>query len=167
MPLTNQPYLPLYIKDWLTNNKLKLCTPATHGLLINIMCLMHKEDNYGTILLKQKFKQSNKQIINFASMFARMLAFDLVEIKPALEELIEEKILIIDNDLMICARMVKDAEISEMRANAGSKGGNITQKNKVKGVNNFAKAKSKANTVNESVITNEDENGIINTIIQV
>lgn len=52
--------------------------------------------------------------------------------------------------------MVKDSDISEKRANAGKKGGIETQKDKPKIKHKFAKAKNKANTVNEYV----GENGI-------
>lgn len=146
MPLTNQPYLPLYVKDWLTNNKLKFCSEGSHGLLINIMCLMHKENEYGTLLLNQKYKQTNKQIENFALMLARLLPFEKNKIEILLNELINEEVLKLDNEKLICNRMVKDAQISEIRAISGSKGGKKTQFKKNK---KFAKAKIQANTENE------------------
>jgi len=152
MALTNQPYIPFYVGDWLSNNKLKLCSATAHGIMINIMCIMHKEENYGTILLKQKFKQTDKQIKNFALMLAKLLPFDLLEIETGLSELIEEKILKTDNDILFCNRMIKDASVSESRASSGKEGGLKTQKKNRK----FAKAKPKAN--NEDVIENEDEN---------
>ena len=102
MALNNQPYLPLYVDDWMNNNKLKLSSPSSHGLMISIMCIMHKEDFYGKILLKQKFKQNNKQINNFALQIAKLTAFDFNEILLPLEELIENKILIIDDDIDTC-----------------------------------------------------------------
>ena len=163
MALNNQPYLPLYVDDWMNNNKLKLSSPSSHGLMISIMCIMHKEDFYGKILLKQKFKQNDKQINNFALQIAKLTAFDFNEILLPLEELIENKILIIDDDFLICERMVRDGELSIKRSLTGSIGGKSTQKN-IKKDKSFAKAKIKANAVigigNENVIENvvEDEN---------
>jgi uncharacterized protein YdaU (DUF1376 family) len=61
MALTDQPYLPLYVDDWMNNTKLKLCSPGAHGLMISIMCLMHKSEEYGVILLRQTFRQNERQ----------------------------------------------------------------------------------------------------------
>jgi len=151
MALTNQPYLPLYVQDWLSNNKLKLCTPGAHGLMINIMCLMHKSDEYGTILLQQKFKQTTKQSSNFAAMIARLLPFEFAETEHFLNELLEEEILKIDGEKMFCERMVKDADLSVKRSLVGSKGGKNTSKNNKK----FAVAKVQANAEIETDIISE------------
>lgn len=153
MALTDQPYLPLYVDDWMNNSKLKLCSSGAHGLMISIMCLMHKSEEYGTILLKQKFKQTEKQNLNFASQIAKLSSFDLLEIEKFFNELIDEKVLKIEGDLLICERMVKDAEISKKRALNGKKGGKNTQNT----IKNFAKAKVQANTGIENGIENENE----------
>lgn len=168
MALTNQPYLPLYVDDWMNNSKLKMCTPAAHGVMISIMCILHKEATYGKILLKQKFKQSDKQIKNFALQLAKLTAFEFAEIENPLVELIAEGVLTIEEDFLICKRMVRDGLISEKRASAGLKGGTS---NKTK---NFAytkseanqeaknKANSQANIEANSVNENGDENVIEN-----
>src|SRR5690606_36136355 len=109
-----------------------LCSPIAHGLMINIMCLMHKSDDYGKILLKQKFKQTDKQNKNFALMLAKLLPFDLDAIGLGLDELIEENVLHIDGDVLICDRMVKDAQISIVRAENGRKGGEESVKSRTK-----------------------------------
>jgi hypothetical protein len=163
MARSDQPYLPLYVDDWMNNNKLKLSSSSAHGLMISIMCIMHKEDTYGKILLKQKFKQTDEQIKNFASQIAKLTAFDLLEILPALTELIENNIIKIKEDILICERMVRDNEISEKRKEAGQSGGKATQKNNKKDIikdKNFALAKDKANTVIGNV--NEIVNEIVN-----
>lgn len=141
MALTNQPYIPLYVRDWLTNNKLKMCSTSAHGLMINIMCLMHKEDEYGTLLLKQNFKHHQDICLNFASYLARLLPFDKGEIFTALQELLNESVLVLEGEKLICNRMIRDASISKIRAKTGSEGGKNTQKK----IKSFAKAKSEAN----------------------
>lgn len=168
MALTNQPYLPLYVDDWMNNNKLKMCSLQAHGLMILIMSIMHKEPTYGKLLLKQRFKQSDNQNENFASQIARMSTFDSAEIKNPLSELLQEKILIIEDDVLICSRMVKDAEISQKRANAGKNGGTSNKDKNFAYANNKAKpkantkpkgkAKSEANTVNVNGDVNVIEN---------
>lgn len=144
MALTNQPYLPLYVNDWLSNTKLKSCSASAHGIMLNVMLLMHKEEDYGIILLKQKFKQTNKQIKNFALQLAKVLPFDSIEIENGLIELLDEKSLIINGDILQCNRMIKDADISLKRSQSGSKGGKETMK-KPKIVNDFAQANIEAN----------------------
>ena len=164
MALTNQPYIPLYVRDWLTSNKLKMCSASAHGLLINVMCIMHKEDHYGTLLLKQNFKQSSSTPLNFASMLARLLPFDVDEIAPALQELLDEGVLQIYDDLLVCKRMVDDADLSSKRAGTGSKGGKKTQSKYKKGddvclskTSSKLQANVQANAEYENANENEDE----------
>lgn len=159
MALTNQPYLPLYVDDWMNNTKLKMCSPAAHGVMISIMSIMHKESTYGKILLKQKFKQTDKQIQNFALQVAKVSAFDFAEIENPLTELLSEGVLLIDGDYLVCKRMVRDAEISEKRSNAGFKGG-ASNKNK-----NFAYTNSEAKQ-EAKPLTNSQANSEANTVIE-
>ena len=158
MALRDQPYFPLYVQDYLTDEKLNECSAATQGIYIKIMCLMHKSNQYGTILLKQKDKQNGSKIKNFASKLVRHLPFTENEIESALTELVEEEVLHIEGDKIYQKRMVKDNDLSLKRAKAGKKGGD---KNK------FAQAKLEANTqanseneyeyVNESKDNNKGE----------
>jgi hypothetical protein len=153
MALTDQPYLPLYVDDWMNNNKLKMCSPSAHGLMIVIICIMHKETEYGTILLKQKFRQTSRQIKNFALQIAKLSPFDSAAIEDPLNELLSEGALTIIDDYLICPRMVKDCQKSKAKADAGKIGGAITQKKKA-----FDKAKLQAKCVSNSGI--DTDNGI-------
>ena len=158
MALTNQPYLPLYVDDWMNNNKLKMCSPAAHGLMVSIMCIMHKEKTYGRVLLKQKFKQTESNVKNFALQIAKLSAFEVTEIEKPFSELIAEGSLKIDENYLICPRMVRDFETSEKRAVAGRKGG-TTPKVK-KQIKAKPKAKGEANTVNENGIEDVNVNAV-------
>jgi len=165
MALRDQPYMPLYIKDFLTDEKLNECSASAQGVYIKIMCLLHKSETYGGLLLKQKFKQSENQITNFAELFARLLPFNLHEIESALKELLEAKVMYFDGDFLWQKRMKKDGEISEIRSEAGSKGGKKTQQKDVNFDSNFDKAKSKAKTKQNHAIANDividNENDIV------
>lgn len=144
MALRDQPYLPLYIKDIMTDEKLNECSAATHGIYIKgIMCLMHKSETYGKILLKQKHKQNESKEKNFALLLAKHLPYSELEIERAITELISEGVCFYDGDYLVQKRMVKDNEISEKRALAGKTGGKNTQKNTSKD-NDFAQAKVEA-----------------------
>jgi len=164
MALRNQPYLPLYVQDFLTDEKLIECSAKATGVYIRIMCILHKSDDYGCILLKQKDKQNSSNIKNFAIKLAKQLPYDLEEIETSLIELIDEKVLILEEDLLYQKRMRKDGNISDKRAKAGSKGA------KKKSVNSFAndfaiandEANSEAKHLANSEIEIENENKIDN-----
>lgn len=160
MALRDQPYLPLFVEDFLTDEKLNECSANAHGVYIKIMCLMHKSETYGVILLEQKWKQNDKQIINFASKFARHMPFNFDEILSALNELIFERVLFLEDDRLIQRRMVRDNEISITRATAGFKGGKATQfaqANNKANIEANNQAKYQANNQANTVIENENE----------
>jgi uncharacterized protein YdaU (DUF1376 family) len=158
MALRNQPYIPLYVQDFLTDEKLMECSSSATGVYIRLICIMHKSETYGTILLKQKDKQNDKQVLNFAYKVAKFLPYDLHVVVSGIEELLDENVLQIDGDLLIQKRMAKDGLISDKRASAGSKGGKKTTSKQ----QNFAQANSQANSEYESEYENEVE--IKNTI---
>lgn len=157
MALRDQPYLPLYVQDFMTDEKLAECSAEATGVYIRIMCLMHKSETYGRILLKQKYKQTGNQISDFALMIAKNLPYDLIVVERALTELLAEKVLRFDGEFIVQKRMVKDAEISDKRAIAGKKGGKKTQSKDLKFASNFGEAKIKANTEYENEYENENE----------
>jgi uncharacterized protein YdaU (DUF1376 family) len=151
MALRDQPYLPLYVQDFLTDEKLMECSASATGIYIRLICIMHKSDEYGVILLKQKDKQTNNQIKNFALKLAKYLPYSTDEIISGLTELINEGVLQNGGDRLSQKRMIKDNEISIVRAYAGKKGGLKTQLAKTK-----EQAKGEANTEIDTVNINED-----------
>ena len=157
MALRNQPYLPLYVQDFLTDEKLAECSAQATGVYIRVMCLMHKSEKYGTILLKQKHKQTTEQIKNFALLLLRHLPYELDVIQSSLTELIEEGVLILEGDLLIQKRMVKDAGISNIRSISGKKGGNNSLGKTPRTIKKFAQAKIQANTESENESDTETE----------
>lgn len=173
MARKNDPYLPLYVMDWLTNMKLKECSPEAHGLMISFMCLAHKVDDYGKLLLKEKHKicrgKSDGKLEDFAEGFAdyfsKILPWSKQQILPALIELITEEVLFIEGDFLVCKRMVKDADISEKRSKSGKEGADVTNgkdvnpKKPSKKEKDFAAAKHSANS--EIEIDNETETEIV------
>lgn len=174
MALKDQPYLPLYVQDVLTDEKLIECSAESQGVYFRLLCVLHKQEEYGCFLLKQKYKQTTKQIVqqpdqqvlNFASALVRPLAMNFDVIKKSLEELITEKVLFIEGDKLCQKRMIRDAELSAKRARAGRSGGISTAKKTGKKKNDFAvanyqaniEAKEEANTEIEIENENEYEN---------
>lgn len=154
MALRDQPYLPLYIKDFLTNTKLIECSAQSTGVYIRLMCIMHKSEEYGKILLKQKDKQSSNQIQNFVYKLVKQFPYSEKILFDSFTELIDEKVIYIDGDYLCQKRMVKDNDISIKRASAGKKGGGNPNF-----VNKLVKTKKQTNTVieNEDEIVNENK----------
>ena len=156
MALRDQPYFPLYVQDYLTDEKLNMCSASSQGVFIKILCIMHKSESYGKILFKQKFKQNESMIKNFALQISKQLPFDAQTIENALHDLIDEGVLILSDDELLQKRMVKDGEISAKRSEAGKSGGgnpNLFKQN--------SKQKVKQNTENENENENEDKNEIV------
>lgn len=151
MALRNQPYLPLYVQDFLTDEKLIECSAEATGVYIRLMCIFHKSDIYGCILLKQKDKQTDSNIKNFALKLAKQMPYDVSIIEHSLEELIEEKVLTLEEDLLFQKRMKKDGILSDKRAEAGKKGADK------KNAKDFAKANDEANEEAKDLATPENE----------
>jgi len=155
MALRDQPYLPLYVQDFLTDEKLIECSAQTTGVYIRLLCLMHKSDEYGKILLRQKDWQTDQQILNFAKKLLRQMPYTEEIIFNSLVELINEGVCIIDGDYLIQRRMVKDNEISCIRKITGSKGGFAKANNVAKNIANVI-----ANTEYEYEDVNINNNGV-------
>ena len=131
MALRNQPYIPLYVQDYLTDEKLNMCSAATQGIYIKIMCFLHKSDTYGAILFKQNQSKEIKQNFSekkyFAYVIQKQIGFSDDEISFALDELLENKVLLISKTDTSCIlfqkRMVHDFRISCKRSKIAIEGG--------------------------------------------
>lgn len=156
MPLRDQPYLPLYVQDFLMDEKLIECSAEATGVYIRLMCIMHKSAEYGTFLLKQKDKQTSSKVENFALKLTRFLPYSKDVILRALTELTQENVLTIDGDLLFQKRMVKDGQLSVTRSICGRKGGKSTTSKKT--INKkIDQAKTQANTKSEYEYENESK----------
>jgi hypothetical protein len=123
MALRNQPYFPLYVQDYLTDEKLNMCSWKTQGIYVKIMCVLHKQDQYGRILFKQNSKQIESNVKYFADYLVRQIPCQLEDMIFALGELIEYDVLQLTDAELSQRRMVKDGDISDKRAEAGKTGG--------------------------------------------
>jgi uncharacterized protein YdaU (DUF1376 family) len=149
MALRDQPYIPLYIQDFLTDEKLIECSAQATGVYIRLMCVMHKSVEYGKILLKQKDKQDGDQIKNFALKVVKHMPYPTEVVTAAISELLAENVIHIEGDSLCQKRMIEDNSTSLSRAKAGKKGGESAQAK--------IRAKERANSENEIAIENEIE----------
>lgn len=146
------------MQDFQTDEKLMECSAAATGVYIRLMCIMHKTEPYGTILLRQKDKQSADQILNFATKVAKSLPYPLPVIVDGITELLAENVLRIDGDKLLQKRMVKDGEISLKRSKSGKKGGDATKERSILFAQANGSANHTANSEIEYVIESENEN---------
>lgn len=165
MARRDMPYLPLYVQDFLTDEKLIECSAEATGVYIRLLCIMHKSHDYGKILLKQNSKQNGSKVSEFAYKLARQMPWDEETILRGLTELVDEGVVTIEGDTLFQKRMVKDGLLSEKRANAGQKGGKKSLGKTSKPLpsssfasgfaSDFAQAKIQANSENENENDNE------------
>jgi hypothetical protein len=126
MASRKQPYLPLYVQDFLTDEKLMECSAEATGVYIRLMCIMHKSEEYGTFLLKQNINQE-ATLDDFAHKLVRFMPYEFEVIHRALHQLIDLEVIAMENCKLLQARMIRDNNLSIVRADAGSKGGKQTQ----------------------------------------
>lgn len=175
MTLREQPYLPLYVQDFLCDEKLANCSAAATGVYIRLMCLLHKSEFYGRFILsesdkrkakskqteKQTTKQSIKQIESNAFVFAfklqRFMPYQSDEIANALIELEEEGVITIDENEITQKRMVRDGELSKKRSLSGGLGGKAKKKEKQNKSKEGSKIESKEESKNKANAENEYE----------
>jgi hypothetical protein len=167
MALRDQPYIKLFCQDYLTDEKLILCSYATQGIYVRIICVLHKSETYGGILFKQIPKQNFESTQYFAYVLSRQTGVPMPEMDDALEELIYNDVMTVgevDNvPFLYQKRMIKDFETSLERSDAGKKGGehsillkqNPKQKNERGEI--LLKQKSKQTPKQNPEHENEDE----------
>lgn len=131
MALRDNPYIMLDVNDFMNDEKLRECSPASVGIYIRLLCVLHKSDTYGVLLYQQKdvqkaeicgYKNPNKIQI-FVTMLSRQLPETPAEIEAALIELSEEGVIKITENRLEQKRMIRDAEISEKRQQARAQRG--------------------------------------------
>ena len=156
MALRDAPYLPLYVNDFTTDEKLNNCSAESTGVYIRLMCLMHKSQTYGKVLLRQKDRQNERQVLNFAAMLARHMPYSVETIARSLDELLEEGVIYLDGDELCQKRMIHDGIVSERRSENGKKGAEQTN-SRFKQNNEFAAAKQSANHSAKQSANSENE----------
>lgn len=152
MALRDQPYLPLYIKDFLTDEKLIRCSAAATGVYIRIMCYMHKSAIYGTIILELEEQQQLQQCSQvtdyptgkFVEELDLLLPYKTDEIEACLRELLKRQVLRIEGNKLIQNRMLSDGQLSLKRSKTALENDNAFGKG--------AAAKESANCVIESEV---------------
>lgn len=121
------------------------------------MCLMHKGDKYGMIILADDDLIYDDVLKNFTEKLSKHMPWKVEIIEKSLQDLIKKNVIKLQKNSLIQGRMVKDNKLSETRAKAGKKGGIATKISYGKRESK-TKAKHTANTEYEIDIDIEDIN---------
>jgi len=138
------PAMPFYWGDWFKCPEVRALTPAARCLWFEMLGLMWESTPRGYLVLNHKPypKEALSRCLGFACDLLDVLLSELEQYAVYSKT---------DNGIIYSRKMVRDCEISKIRAEAGKKGGICSSKNQ---------ANIQANTEDE----NEDENENTNVI---
>src|SRR4051812_48074684 len=104
-----QPYFPWFPDDWLSDEKLRLCSLAARGLWIDLLSLMHKCDRRGYLQQANGQPYSKEQIARIAGCSAEEAAHLLRELISSGAASANER------GVIFSRRMVRDEHIRQVR----------------------------------------------------
>ena len=111
------PWFKFNPADWLTNIDLRLCSCAARGTLVDLMCLAHRHESYGTIMSFDTPSDRKK--------IAKSLSISIRTFDKHLADLLQMQRICVSNDgHMYIKRMINDHAKASKDSKNGSKGGN-------------------------------------------
>ena len=114
---TKAPSFQFYPKDWLNDEGLELCSWATRGVWIHLICKMHSSNSYGTLCVNGH----NLTV----SEIKGLLVISTKVFNKCWGELIKRGVIRQDeNGMFYNKRLVGDHELRVKRSKAGKMGGN-------------------------------------------
>ncbi len=112
-----RPAFQFYPGDWRNDLALRKCSLAARGMWIEIMCIAHECEPYGTLRHNGEPLQAD-DIAGLVGMCSPR------EAKTLIDELVRKGVAKVDADGVIYSkRMVRDEEIRNARAEGGKAGG--------------------------------------------
>ena len=111
------PWFKFNPADWLTDIDLRSCSCAARGTLVDLMCLAHRNENYGTFMSEDTPKERRK--------IAKSLSISIRTFDKHLSDLLHmSRICLSDDGHMYIKRMQDDHAKADKDSENGSKGGN-------------------------------------------
>lgn len=140
-----QPAFMFYPGDWMKDPELRVCSHFARGLLVDLLCAMWEAKVRGRLCCADGVTPwTDQQVVGLSCGGSEH------EKLAALGELVRHGVLKRDdNGVLYSSRIVRDAEISAVRAESGSKGGSKTQAK--------LQANCQANVEQKTEDENEDE----------
>ena len=152
MALSKQPYFPLYVRDYMSDERLSFCSLGAVGLFFRLICIMHLSEQYGHYILnknslknlarfsrkkdtrsgaekgvlegsKECSESAREALVNaLSTQLSKSTSNTKTAVKNALNELIDAGILVLTDNGFYQPEMVKMDELSQKRAISGEKG---------------------------------------------
>jgi hypothetical protein len=117
-PKDRLPWFKFYPADWNGDELLPMCSLAARGLLIELLCVMHRATPYGHLLINGKTPSD-------AELARLVRATSPAELKRLLAELLDRGVLSRTYDAVIYSRrMVRKAQQRAVGQETGRQGGN-------------------------------------------
>lgn len=115
------PWFKAWVKDILADKELKLVPLAARGFWLYLMCLMHTSPRRGYLLQENGTPYSNEQL-------AAISGCSTEEAAHLYQSLLTSAVFSVSEDGFVYSRrMVRESRISEVRSQAGKKGGDFAQ----------------------------------------
>ncbi len=150
------PAIHLYPGDWL-RDPVSGCSLAAQGLWLRLLFIGHDAENYGYIFARD--------LLGAHSSIARRCGCNLEEFETLLAELLEAGVATIEGGFVVSKRMIRDAKLRDVRAQAGRKGGKQKAKQKASKVLANDKANTVASAEDEDEIEDEDKDREKNKVV--
>lgn len=111
-----KPWMKFYPSDWQSDDALRSCSPASRGLWVEMLCVMHKAEPVGHLLVNGKPPSPR--------VLAVLCGTTPKEMQKALDELAGAGVFsLTDEGVIFSRRMVRDAAKAEEDKANGAKGG--------------------------------------------
>ena len=156
MALSKQPYFPLYVRDYMSDERLSFCSLGAVGLFFRLICIMHLSEQYGYYLInknslknlarfsrkkdtrsgaekgvlegsKECSESAREALVNaLSTQLSKSTSNTKTAVKNALNELIDAGILVLSENGFYQPEMVKMDELSQKKSISGKKGADVT-----------------------------------------
>ena len=116
MSTEREPWSKFYWADWLSDPKLRMCSPEARGVWMDILCVMHESDQPG-------YLQINGQPFPMKKL-SKICGITHGKLAKITQELTENGVISVENGIFFNRRMVRDFHRSKTNRNNGRNGGN-------------------------------------------
>lgn len=124
------PSFQFYPNDWMGDIELQTCSLEARGLWLEILCLMHRSEPYGYIVIagqllsKNHFTQEQLKSNSIVKQLSNIFRIHLKRFLKLFKELEDNGVIRLNGDGYYSKRLIKEQQLREKRRAAGSLGGN-------------------------------------------
>lgn len=122
--MTKLPYMQFFVDDWLSDQALSLCIPATRGVWMDLLCAMHKAGRSGEL------RGTNEQLARIARCSTADLALALTDLQATGAAAISERngvVTIVNRRMKTEADKRKADNERQMRHRSKARGDPVTE----------------------------------------